>query len=70
MKLVPESLRTNVDTSWNQGNPPQPRESTEQHAWAVGDDGNLYHCFWDGQKHIWENLGQPPQSVVDGKPAV
>ena len=58
-KLIPDSLTTNIDTTWGPGDPPQPVGGT-QHIWALGDDDNVWHKYWDGHRwSAWENLGHP-----------
>lgn len=60
MTLIPDSLRTNVYQPWSAGNPPQPLGGEQVHLFLSGDDGTVYHKWWDGSKwNGWENLGHP-----------
>jgi len=58
--FVPGSLVSTSYQIWKDGNPPQPTPTERVDLFAIGDDGNIWHQWWDGAVWSdWENRGHP-----------
>ncbi len=59
MALDPQSLRVTAYQQWQPGNPPEP-DGVRHDIWALDDQGNVCHKWYDGAIWSqWENLGHP-----------